>query len=47
MIAEGSLDQLRRIAEEAGAASLEDVFLKLTNENESVHNVVEKLKETI
>lgn len=47
MIAEGTLEELRNIAKEAGAASLEDVFLKLTDEDESVKHVVEKLKETI
>ena len=47
LIAEGSLEELRKISHEAGAASLEDVFLKLTEQNESINKIVEKLKETL
>ncbi|MBD3350185.1 MAG: ATP-binding cassette domain-containing protein, partial [Candidatus Lokiarchaeota archaeon] len=47
MVAEGTLEELRNIAKEAGAASLEDVFLKLTEEDESVKMVLKKLKKTL
>jgi len=47
MVAEGTLEELRKIAHEAGAASLEDVFLKLTQETESIQKVLEKLRQTI
>ncbi|MHA1729668.1 MAG: ABC transporter ATP-binding protein [Promethearchaeota archaeon] len=47
LVAEGTLDELRQISEEAGASSLEDVFLKITDEDESVKKVLEKLKTTL
>lgn len=47
MVAEGTLSELRTIANQAGAASLEDVFLKLTNADESITKVLQKLKETL
>ncbi|MCP4764406.1 MAG: ABC transporter ATP-binding protein [archaeon] len=46
MVAEGTLEDLRQVAHEAGA-SLEDVFLKLTDQDESVKNIIEKLKVTL
>ncbi len=47
LVAEGALEDLRTVAHEAGAASLEDIFLKLTEEDESVKLVLEKLKVTL
>lgn len=47
MIAEGTLSELRSIANQAGAASLEDVFLRLTNADESITKILQKLKETL
>ncbi len=46
MVAEGTLEELRNLSHEAGA-SLEDVFLKLTEQDESVRSILEKLKETL
>jgi ABC-2 type transport system ATP-binding protein len=46
MVAEGTLDELRKISRKAGA-SLEDIFLKLTEQDESVKNILEKLKVTL
>jgi len=47
MIAEGTLEELKNLAQEAGAASLEDVFLKLTKEDQSVQIILQKLRETL
>jgi ABC-2 type transport system ATP-binding protein len=47
LVAEGTLEELRTAAHEAGAASLEDIFLKLTEEEESVKLVLEKLRVTL
>lgn len=46
LVAEGTLEELRAIVEEQGA-SLEDIFLKLTEQDESVKKILEKLKETL
>jgi len=46
MVAEGTLEELRNISHKAGA-SLEDIFLKLTEQDESVKNILEKLKTTL
>ena len=46
LVAEGTLEELRTIVEEQGA-SLEDIFLKITHQDESVKNVLDKLKETL
>ncbi|TFF86326.1 MAG: ABC transporter ATP-binding protein [Promethearchaeota archaeon] len=47
LVAEGTMEELRKIAHQAGAASLEDVFLKITEQDESVKKVLAKLKETL
>jgi ABC-2 type transport system ATP-binding protein len=47
LVAEGTLEELRTAAHEAGAASLEDIFLKLTEEEESIKQVLEKLRVTL
>jgi ABC-2 type transport system ATP-binding protein len=46
IVAEGTLDELREIAQAAGA-SLEDVFLKITEEDEDIREILVKLKETL
>jgi len=46
IIAEGTLDELREVAQAAGA-SLEDVFLKITQEDASVNSILVKIKETL
>ncbi|MBN2157162.1 MAG: ABC transporter ATP-binding protein [Candidatus Lokiarchaeota archaeon] len=46
LVAEGTLDELREVAQAVGA-SLEDVFLKLTEEDASVNSILVKLKETL
>jgi ABC-2 type transport system ATP-binding protein len=46
IIAEGTLDELREVAQAAGA-SLEDVFLKITQEDTSVNSILVKIKETL
>ncbi len=43
LVAEGTLDELRSFANDAGA-SLEEVFLKLTEQDQAVKDVVEKLR---
>ncbi|MFX0101201.1 MAG: ABC transporter ATP-binding protein [Candidatus Hodarchaeota archaeon] len=44
LVIEGTLEELRSAANAAGA-SLEDIFLKFTEQDESVKEIVEKLKE--
>jgi ABC-2 type transport system ATP-binding protein len=46
LVAEGTLQELRSLSQEMGA-SLEDVFLKITEEDESIKNVLEKLRSTL
>jgi len=46
IVAEGTLEELREIAQAAGA-SLEDVFLKITEEDASVNSILEKLQGTL
>jgi ABC-2 type transport system ATP-binding protein len=49
IVAEGSLDQLRRASgekAESGKATLEEVFLKLTHEEEDIAETVRSLRET-
>jgi len=46
LVAEGTLNELRNIAQEVGA-SLEDIFLKLTHQDKSVNHVIERLKVTL
>ncbi|MHA1109606.1 MAG: ABC transporter ATP-binding protein [Promethearchaeota archaeon] len=46
IVAEGTLDELRDIAQAAGA-SLEDVFLKITEQDASVKSILEKLQGTL
>lgn len=46
IVAEGTLDELREVAQAAGA-SLEDVFLKITQEDASVNSILIKIKETL
>ncbi len=46
IVAEGTLEELREVAQAAGA-SLEDVFLKITEEDASVHLILEKLQGTL
>jgi len=46
IVAEGTLEELREITQAAGA-SLEDVFLKITEEDASVHLILEKLQGTL
>jgi ABC-2 type transport system ATP-binding protein len=46
LVAEGTLEELREVAQAAGA-SLEDVFLKITEEDASVHSILEKLQGTL
>ncbi len=46
IVAEGTLDELREIVQYTGA-SLEDVFLKITEEDESVKKILEKLQGTL
>jgi ABC-2 type transport system ATP-binding protein len=45
IVAEGDLDQLRARAGEKGA-TLEEVFMKLTNEASEVENIVKTLRES-
>lgn len=45
MVAMGTLDELRTMADRAGA-TLEDVFLRLTEEDESVAELVAKLRQS-
>jgi ABC-2 type transport system ATP-binding protein len=46
IVAEGTLDELREIVQLSGH-SLEDVFLKITEEDESVKKILEKLQGTL
>ena len=46
IVAEGTLDELREVAQAAGA-SLEDVFLKITEEDASIKSILEKLQGTL
>ncbi|MHA1681359.1 MAG: ABC transporter ATP-binding protein [Promethearchaeota archaeon] len=45
MVAEGTLDELRGFANSAGA-NLEDVYLKLTDQDENISKTVEKLRDS-
>ncbi|MBD3230012.1 MAG: ATP-binding cassette domain-containing protein [Candidatus Lokiarchaeota archaeon] len=47
LVAEGTMKDLRKISHEAGASSLEDVFLKITEQDESVKKVLKKLTNTL
>ncbi len=46
IVAEGTLEELREVVQEAGA-SLEDVFLKITEEDASVQHILKKLQGTL
>ena len=46
IVAEGTLDELRDVAQSTGA-SLEDVFLKITEQDASVKSILEKLQGTL
>lgn len=46
MVAVGTMDELRLQADRAGA-SLEDVFLKLTDADESINQIIENLRKTM
>ena len=46
LVAEGTLQELRSLSQEMGA-SLEDVFLKITEEDESIKHVLEKLRSSL
>ena len=46
LVAVGTMDELRQHANKTGA-SLEEIFLKLTEQDESVQNIIEKLRKTI
>lgn len=45
MVAEGTLEELRGYANAAGASTLEEVFLKLTEQEQGVREIVEQLRE--
>ena len=45
MVAEGTLEELRQLAKSAsGGESLEEIFLRLTDQDQSVKEIVEKLR---
>lgn len=44
LVAEGTLEELRKKSKEIGAASLEDIFLKITEQDESINSVLKKLR---
>ncbi|MHA1821159.1 MAG: ABC transporter ATP-binding protein [Promethearchaeota archaeon] len=46
LIAEGTLEELGKITQEVGA-SLEDIFLKLTEQDDSIKSIIDKLKLTL
>ncbi|MFX1253480.1 MAG: ABC transporter ATP-binding protein [Promethearchaeota archaeon] len=46
MVAIGTFEELSKQANKAGA-SLEDIFLKLTEQDESVNHIIQKLRNTI
>jgi ABC-2 type transport system ATP-binding protein len=46
LVAEGTLEELRNNSHEAGK-TLEDIFLKLTDQDESVKNVMDKLRTSL
>ena len=48
LVAEGTMDELRHRTSSLGKdADLEDMFLKLTNQDESVNEIIEKLRNTV
>ncbi len=48
MVAEGTIDELREKAQKLGPDyDLEDIFLKLTEQDEEIHDIVEKLRTTL
>ena len=46
MVAIGTFEELSKQANKAGA-SLEDIFLKLTEQDESVNHIIQKLRKTM
>ncbi|MFX1534174.1 MAG: ABC transporter ATP-binding protein [Promethearchaeota archaeon] len=46
MVAIGTFEELSKQADKAGA-SLEDIFLKLTEQDESVNHIIQKLRKTM
>lgn len=47
LIAEGTIEELKRVAQKAGAVSLEDIFLRLTEQDTRISAIITKLKETL
>ncbi len=48
LVAEGTIDELREKADKLGPdVDLEDIFLKLTDQDESVNEIIERLRETM
>ncbi len=48
LVAEGTMEELRHQTSSLGKdADLEDMFLKLTNQDESVNEIIEKLRKTV
>lgn len=46
MITEGTLDELKSAAKSVSGEDLEEIFLRLTQQDESIHEIVNKLKKS-
>ena len=44
MVAEGTFEELQTMTQSAGDTTLENLFLRLTNQDESVESIVSNLK---
>jgi len=45
IVAEGDISQLRKMFEETTDATLEEIFLKITQQEEGLEEVIDSLKE--